>query len=293
MTDIRLNNYLVAFIDVLGQRSALAKLTRMPITQEEKDEATSIIEQTYSKVKATRVFFESFFAASKKDHPSLDTLDEDTANEIRENTKSNVGYTHFSDSTVVSVSLASDEGDLCETTSGVLDALAAACYAQISTLGGGIPIRGGIEIGPGSPIGDQEVYGPVLNSAYHLESRRAGYPRIVVGPELVRFIHGLAEFEPSTTRDEFAVQYGQLSRGLLTTDEDGLWITDFAGRQTRQVFEGSRACELGNAAEIFRKACEFVESEYLRFRDAGIHVLAARYLWLRRYLDRRSECWVD
>lgn len=191
------------------------------------------------------------------------------------------------------MSLASEDGNLCLPSSGVLDAVAAACFSQMETLAAGFAIRGGIEIGLGSSIGDREVYGPVLSCAHHLESRAAGHPRIIAGRELVKYLRGLAGYEPTSEREEAAVQYAKWGIGLLANDEDGLVITDFAGRQAREVFQYSRDREPGDAAERFGKAFSFVEGEYLRMIEEGDSKLAARYLWLLRYLDSRSEHWTD
>ena len=85
--------------------------------------------------------------------------------------QSDVSFFHFSDSVVISVPLATPSGDLCRPTSGILDALAAACFMQITSLGAGFTIRGEVEIGIATSIGNGEIYDRVLLA--HIVSRAA------------------------------------------------------------------------------------------------------------------------
>lgn len=98
--EIKLNYYLVAIVDVLGQQTTLAELKEMPSTPEERRRAASILGRTLIRVQAVRKAFESFFAASKRDHPFLGSLSEVGADAVRDVTNSEVGFFHFSDSTV-------------------------------------------------------------------------------------------------------------------------------------------------------------------------------------------------
>ena len=61
--------------------------------------------------------------------------------------------------------------------------LGLACRS-LSALQQGIPLRGGIDVGLGTEMFPNEVYGPALLNAYRLESQAAEYPRTALGENL-------------------------------------------------------------------------------------------------------------
>ena len=136
--EVKLNFYVVALVDVLGQQSLLSKLRELPTTDEEKEKAATVIRQTLVTVSAVREAYESFLAASQKDHPVLEDYPDEVANAVREVTKSDVSFSHFSDTTIIYSSLTSPDENPCLPTCGILDALAAVCFVQMETLA---PIR--------------------------------------------------------------------------------------------------------------------------------------------------------
>jgi hypothetical protein len=61
----------------------------------------------------------------------------------------------------------------------------------------GHPIRGGIDVGLAIDIDEGEIYGPVLDHAYHLEWKVAGGPRVVVGDTCVDYLNFVTS-QPAT-----------------------------------------------------------------------------------------------
>jgi len=149
-------------VDVLGQQALLAQLHELPRSDEQRDRAASILSQTVSTVRAVRDSFQSFHAASTAESDFVSGLPVHVAQGVRDVRKSQVDFHHFSDTVVITVSLASPTGDLCLPISGVLDALAATCFMQLASLGAGFSVRGGVEVGLATRMGEGEVYGPVL-----------------------------------------------------------------------------------------------------------------------------------
>jgi len=56
-------------------------------------------------------------------------------------------------------------------------------------------LRGGIDVGPGLDIDENEIYGAVLVHAHRLESKHAEYPRALIGEGLLRYLSALETSE--------------------------------------------------------------------------------------------------
>lgn len=288
---VQLNYFLVALVDVLGQHSILSQLKELPSTEVDRTRAADIVGQTLLRVQAVRQFLEGYFKAASQDHPWLDDLSPEAANFVRDVTDSEVLYQHFSDTTVISVSLASPENDMCRMTAGILDAVSAVCLLQLHCLAYGFAVRGGVEVGLGTMISDREVYGPVLSTAHHLESSVAGCPRIVAGPELMNLVEGLARSEVSSAREEAAIVQARMTLEMLRRDEDDFFVTDFAGSRVHFAFSNSARRKPADTERLFKEAVGFAERQKAQFEHAGNFELTERYAWLVRYLHSRREIW--
>jgi hypothetical protein len=197
-------------------------------------------------------------------------------------------FVGFSDSFVASVPLRNDEGDLLPIVTG-FSALSAAAVVMLMSLAGNHPLRGGIDVGLATEIGPEEIYGAALESAYLLESRKAGYPRIVIGDELWRYSNAaLANFRALTTPVAQALAaITERMMSLITTDGDGKRILDYLGQTMVQ-----HAGPCGGQKEILvRRAYEFVVAEQKRIVEEKSSKLIPRYDALRRYVESRLPLW--
>ena len=76
--------------------------------------------------------------------------------------------------------------------SGIYSLLGGICGMFVLALEGGIPFRGGIDMGLGVRLQNyNEIYGPALVRAVKLESSAAKYPRVVIGNSLWEYLHVL------------------------------------------------------------------------------------------------------
>jgi hypothetical protein len=95
--------------------------------------------------------------------------------------------------------------------------------ASIELANCGIPVRGGLTIGPAYFSGST-MFGPAMLRAYHLESRVAVYPRVVIDPVVIETLKSnpLLKKDTHDLYDEF----DHLVR-LIRRDADGVWFVDY------------------------------------------------------------------
>jgi hypothetical protein len=137
----------------------------------------------------------------------------------------------FSDSFVTSVPLRNEGGDLAPLVT-VFSALAAAAIVMLTSLASKHPLRGGIDVGLATEIGQGEIYGTALERAYLLEYKLAHYPRIVIGDELWKYLNSvLGEFgKRETPIAKVIANITEKTMGLIATDTDERRILDYLGK---------------------------------------------------------------
>jgi len=191
--------YLVALVDVLGQRHLLREMRDIPEKTNEKEmaEFIALLKKTVGTVTGMRDLFFNYFKGSSLQHFKLSEFSPEQQNILLQ-LKSNPLKSHmFSDSVVLFLSLRNDVNKL--PVSGVYSALGAVASTFLVMLAAGHAIRGGIDVGVGMELSDDEVYGAALSRAYQLENRIAQYPRIVLGDTLINYLHS----KRSTTKSDF------------------------------------------------------------------------------------------
>ena len=137
----------VAFFDVLGWRHAVDNSAIDPEIRRK------LLNVVWS------------FAVRTKSYVEEDTVDCPSHDE----------FSQFSDSLIVSFPY-SDARDLHRLLKFVTE-------FQTTMLFEGLPIRGGVTVGPLFHSG-AFAFGPAMNAAYHLESKVAKYPRVVIDQKL-------------------------------------------------------------------------------------------------------------
>jgi hypothetical protein len=197
-------------------------------------------------------------------------------------------FVGFSDSFVASVPLRNDSGDLLPV-ARAFSALSAAAVVMLMSLANKHALRGGIDVGLATEIGPQEIYGAAIESAYVLESKQAGYPRIVIGEELWRYLSvALANFQKQATPVAQALAaITERAMTLVATDTDGKRILDYLGQTMLQ-----HAGPGGSQKDILvRRAYDFVLAEQKRIVESKDTKLIPRYEAFRRYVESRLPLW--
>jgi hypothetical protein len=282
--------YLVAFVDVLGQRKSLSEMTALPCESDlgQMDEFKSRLRATAGKVLTLRQTFDALFERASREPDLGDLSDEQQC--LYKTFTSNPLKSHvFSDFLVLSLCLHDDMNRV--PMRGVYSALYAAAASFVTMLAGGTAIRGGVDVGLGLELPEGDVYGPALARAHVLESRVAQYPRIVIGEELRKYIE-VQKQRPET--DVFSTlnrKMAELCEGLLRVDDDGYPFLDY-------LSEGFPLVGSVRGEEIIRDAYKFIVDQSIRHQKEKDSKLAFRYSLLRDYFEHRlgperAASWIE
>jgi hypothetical protein len=276
--------YLVVFLDILGQRGSLRNIKGLPTGEKETSEFIEKVKETIGKVENLRTAFSKYFIGAKSFTPDISKVPAEYQQEFLACQKSEAYYYGFSDSIIVAVPLASSDEN-CSAMNGVFAALTAASGISLLSLSMKMALRGGLDVGIATQISDNEIYGPALERAYHLESNVAQYPRFAIGRELINYLRWVVE-QPSTSHaSRIAKEIAKMCKEMIWQDTDGVLMLDFCGAKVKEV-----ACNSLNA-DFVRQAMDFAGTQYQKYSEEENHELAARYFRLLRYLKSRANLW--
>ena len=219
--------YLVALVDILGQKEKLLNLTELPTSSEEHDRFINILRDTYGAVETCRNSFDTFFKAHLKE-PSKDfPLPPQLQQQFETLRATSVKIQQFADTVIVYVPLRTNAGQI--PLNGIYAALLACSSTFVTMLAGGLACRGGIDIGLASEFHEGEIYGPALNSAYDLERHVAQYPRIVAGQCLVDYLDQHARAPGDDILARYTRALAMRCIELFAHDVDGRPFLDVLG----------------------------------------------------------------
>jgi hypothetical protein len=281
--DLLFQHYLVAFIDILGQRESLRKLASFPTSAQEKTNFIAHIKETYGKVKRIRTYFQDYFDASESYNPNVNLVAPKYRGQFLASQKFNVSFYGFSDSIVICVPLMGDDEN-CTAINGVYSTFVATSGIGLFALSDKIPIRGGLDIGIATEIEQREIYGPALEKAVHLE-HIAGYPRFIIGNELLSYLTFVENQEYITPLGKIAKDKAHSCKEMIIRDNDGRYMLDFLGYKLKEM--------VGNPIEreTVMTAFNFVKEEYDKYKQQDNNKLMSRYLSLLNYFHHRNEVW--
>jgi phosphatidylserine decarboxylase len=278
--------YLVAFLDMLGQKDKLLEIKALPQTTEELDVFMRLDKETRVTVMNFRKAFFNFFKGMYKKRPIPPELTEEQRAkylEIKERAeKLKPSVIPFSDSIIVYVPLSDD--DRVIQVDGIFSSMLAIAGAFLVLMINGNIFRGGIEIGIACHIGPNEIYGPALAKAHELESKRAKYPRVVAGDELVDFLQKTSRNLEKEAQSKINQVMAQKCLNLLMIDADGNYALDYLGQEYRDMSKQI-------LPDIYEKALSFLESSFSEIKEKKNGDLFMRYLWLTDYFENRLFIW--
>jgi hypothetical protein len=277
-TEIPYSFYLVAYVDILGQRAKIRDL-RMPLNQEDYDRTLASLKETAGVVLGLRDMFETSFSELSKPSEISNNLSPEMQSEIMKLRRNEINFMGFSDSIIVSVNLANNDYNLTPM-NGIYPALFTLCNVFLSMLAIGHPIRGGIDIGPCVSLPNSEIYGAALERAYYLESKVANYPRLVVGKELYDYILEVKNQEKISFKSQIANKYAEKSLKLITIDKDNRYTLDYLGKEVQEIAHESDGIPI---SEVRKKALAFIEKQldYFYNRDDKLY---KRYFQVYEYI---------
>lgn len=285
--EYNLQYYVVCVIDVLGQWEKLAQWSEMPLDGVLSPELIGALKNTVGTVLGFKEVFEKYFSQVSQciisDKVALLPPKEQL---LFQRYRDCVLKTQrFSDTFVFYAPLQNSFGDLSVVQ--VHQILGACSSAMLTSLAARIPVRGGVTIGTGIEIEDLNLYGPALAVAHFLESRIAEYPRVIVSPEVLRFLDMMEGNADAGELERIMSGMAKECRKLVTIDADRRWIVDYMGPGVLENLP---------VDDTFQKAIGiaygFACSEAERFRVEGNSKLALRYASLQRYIESRMKLWI-
>jgi len=277
--DIHVGPYFVALIDIVGQRDKL-RAWKVPVRLQS---VYDVIESA-EYVKELRKQFNDVYELAAQSTGLLDQLDEEKRTWVEKRKQSRLWRRGFSDSYAMTVSCW-DEQEWGLHAADIYYSLLGICAMFIWALARGKPFRGGADIGLGTEISEQEVYGPITVQAYELESRKAKWPRVMVGTGLLSYLDELEK----RCGDDLDSRHTKLNihnaLDLITKTRGGKYMLDVMGDGVHSVFRDELF------TEMIQVGYQFVTSEQKHFYKAGPKKIHYRYSQLRRYIESRLPIW--
>jgi len=287
--------YLVAFIDILGQKEAFQGINSVPAEGEGdlKEKLDEAHDQTVHFVEVFRESFNNLFNGISKETESKMKVPDPFKKQFDEMRKVTLKHKRFSDCILAFVPLQTDKYHI-NAVNGV-HAVITSCGAMLLlSLSGEKAFRAGIEVGIGTELENGEVYGPALFKAYNLESKIAQYPRIVIGPELINYLINLSKKNPQMpNQDPKDIELCKITADkclkMIMKDFDGYNIVDYLGDELKKTFTNPSVSYKINYEEIFERASKFVKEEYQKRKKMEDSKLALRYYLLFNYFKIKNK----
>jgi hypothetical protein len=283
-------HHLVGFFDVLGQSSRLRQLTKLPETDAERAEVIRLLKNTAGVVLGVRRMFRDFFQSAGTSTPFVGSLPAPMREQLLQATQADVTYRGISDSFIVTVCLG-DTGVATTPVNGVYRAFVAASGMWLLSLSVGHPIRGGLDVGLGIDIEKDEVYGPVLDCAYHLESKVAGGPRIVVGDVCVDYLNFVSRRPADDIHKQIASEVARFCLSMLRQDSDGVTTLDPLGERMLELTKAPPTSSGNSIADRVKPAHDVVRQQLADAELQNDRKLIARYRSLLQYFDESASRW--
>ena len=287
----RVENYVVACVDVLGQRERLKAFPPLILNPraEDVERASEAIESTYRRVLVVRDLIRGYL--KKQDTLATDTdwyqsLSAEDRAEFHRLRDYRIESQQFSDTVVFHAPLGNSSGML--TLTPIVHMLWASAMTMLASLSERTAIRGAIEIG--AALSDREfgIYGSAYYGAYDLESKVAGYPRIVIGPRLFEYLRKWEENEGTDRLGKLNGTFVEWSKRMMCEDADGRPIVDFLSEDLSRLFgHDSDESTSGYLKTQRERGFAFVTEELERFKREAKSDLAFRYAHLLDYFAAR------
>ena len=150
------------------------------------------------------------------------------------------------------------------------------------------PVRGAIEISWGVELHNNELYGAVVANSYILESKKAKYPRIVVGKYTIEYLnaHTQQELNPNDKIAIYNKNLAVLCLGMTTVDSDGHHIVDYLGSRFKNSVLINDA---DDKPSFYEQARQYVCSQYEYFTQNEDVKHSGRYELLKNYFERNKN----
>lgn len=273
-------NYCVLFVDALGYRQLFDGEGLLPNLDEKKakDAFNEKIQNTIGHIDKLQriaeemhsVWLEAYEVQHHQFPPSV-------LKDLQKATRTTIKSEHWSDGLMYYTPIAESQ---VECPSSGLYALIAMsgilCHLHLADKR---PIRGGMELAWAAEISTGALLGAAPVRAYELESEVAEYPRIVIGPLLLGFLHSHKKVQARTVFEKIDATMAEASLSLLTTDDKGITFVDYLSETfaTQPDFD-----------KMATAAYDFVKEQHKTHHLNGNDRLVKRYTLLLDYFHARG-----
>lgn len=253
--DVLITHYAVLYIDLLGQNEKLKQIKALPGCPSEREAFIEALKDTAGRVNGIRQIvreaIKGLFVNPVQSNKLFNSLPPHERKVIVALDSYGLQAQFFSDCCLVYCPIRDEKENiflLCT----IYKLLACANIISFIGLAAKTPVRGGIDIGlGGNLLDDGSLYGPVLSSVTYLENKKAEWPRIVVGDELLCFLESIRTSQPI---DRISNVNRELAEKILTQDicnnDDGATLNFIGTTIDDEVFE-----------EYYPKVIKFIESQ--------------------------------
>ena len=273
--DIHLCYYAVAFIDLLGQRAAMPG-RHLP---ENEEDAVALVRESVGRIIGTQKSFQKFYDAyTSSDDGIYSYFPPEMQNQVPDMAPGELRWQRFSDGFVIFVPLG--KGLVKSPVNSIFGLLMASglhCMVGLAAKG---PVRVGIDVAWGVEYRPNEIYGAALAYSYHLESKVAQWPRVVVGEGLTDFLLHYNNAADNDLSSQFRREMAQLCLSLITTDTDGNQILHYLGPEFRKASQNTFN------ERIVSDARAFIDSQINHWHAEKNNILVDRYVQVADYIAR-------
>ena len=274
--EVGFGNYLVAFIDLLGQRNALAGQGILPSFKnaEQKAKFTETAKQTIGSILRLQRDSEALVdGANRKTFADIrQELPKEFHAIVDDLTGARISTQRWSDGIVYFYCLRGS--NIVRDLGAIYDLVTRVGSLTLLGLATKTPVRGGLEISWGVELHPNELYGPAVANAYYLESAIAQQPRMVLGEHLVDYLHALTKYPDNDVRGHFVRNFSSVVLDLILKDSAGVPFVHFLHPEFMQKGDNPHTT-------LYPLAMSYIDSQI--DEHANCEKLMQRYTQLKEY----------
>jgi hypothetical protein len=277
-------NYVVGFVDILGQRSEFAGESLLP-----RQPDGSIPDSFVQKARRTIGVIRDMHQACEFHLQGQRSLSQSTRDALPAEQRpvydrlrsTSLRCQRWSDGLVYFQTLSDRVDDVpMNGICGLTSVLGALCFLNLARKS---PIRGGVDIGWGVELWPGEIYGAAVARAYECESVNAKWPRIVVSEDTLNFLDAAASAPVDSVFNALNQKLASVVRSWIERDVDGQYHLHYLGYAFRQSAGNPRH------DEIVPQISSFIQEQIDHWRRMNNPKLLERYEILKDYYDRNRH----
>ncbi len=295
-----ISDYIVANIDILGQKEYLARLAKVRLRDfdhfkqaMETSEFRENMSKTFGAVDRIRRLIDGFLATVRHRNACHPSVSDSERQEYEKITKSaEIKIQPLADALIIHVCVRNEISLPCTVMNALFSVMLALATVAPMSLAEGNPIRGGIDLHWACELKDGEIYGPALYTAYNLESTVAKYPRIVIGKGLVSYLEYFMQLKLANREDNYAREMANWCAGLVGMESDKCHILDYLGEVYKNLMNDYDESALA-FKDVLPKAFSQARSSLENFRQEKNRDLTEDYEKLVAYYESRAPIWLE